>query len=210
MPPAQRIVTSTHSVCPRIATVTPSTKQRTIVCRSWTVVVAAHHKAGMSVARASMRRRSAALSHGRLFSREPIVLFLQVALLPQCLLPAPFQLAGNQAIFRLDGVILPGRSIGLDLGPFQPLLPVLVEPLALPLEISQGLLVQFQSRWLNRSQHFLGDQGLEVRCRETLTRRLERFYIVIRTDIICRYSLGVVVNPHLSLASPAVDQAGQE
>ena len=71
--------------------------------------------------------------HGRLFSPKSIILLLQVALLPQCFFPAPFQLARNQAVLRLDGVILPGCSIGLDLGPFQPFLPVLFDSLALAL-----------------------------------------------------------------------------
>ncbi len=70
--------------------------------------------------------------HGRLFSPESIILLLQVAA-PAVLLPSAVLARRNQAVLRLDGVILPGCSIGLDLGPFQPFLPVLFDSLALAL-----------------------------------------------------------------------------
>ena len=110
----------------------------------------------------------------RPFGQETIVLFLQFALLSQRCLPAPFQLTRHQAVLRLDGVILPSRAIGLDPCPFQPLLPVLVQPLSLALEIGKGLLMQLKPGRLERPQHFRGDQGLEILAGETLADRLEQ------------------------------------
>src|SRR5207249_3005550 len=45
---------------------------------------------------------------------EAVILLLQLALLPQGLLPASLQLASDQAVLGLDGVILPRRALGLD------------------------------------------------------------------------------------------------
>ena len=56
----------------------------------------------------------------RYLGDHAVILFLQLALFPKGLFPAPLQLAGHQAVFRLDGMVLPRRSFGLDSRPFHP------------------------------------------------------------------------------------------
>ena len=118
-----------------------------------------------------------AVGGGRLSRRvglEPVILFLQTALFPQGLLPAPLQLAGHQAVLGLDGVVLASRALGLDPRPFQPLLPVLVQPLAFALQIGNGLKTQFQLGRLEDLQHLLGDQRLERAAGENSGRTVRR------------------------------------
>src|SRR5215831_3824543 len=142
--------------------------------------------------------------------QEPIVLLLQLALLPQGLLPPPLQFPGHQAILRVDGTIVPGGPVGLDLSAFQPLLPVLVQSLLLPLEIGQGLLVQLPPRRLDRPQHFGCHQGLERVARQTLADRLGPLDTSLDAHIIDRFPFGMVVHAHSLTATPAIDQAAQE
>ena len=54
---------------------------------------------------------------GLLGLAEVVELHLQIAQLYQLLVPTPLQLAGNQAIVGIDGVVLPASPGGLGTGP---------------------------------------------------------------------------------------------
>jgi hypothetical protein len=54
----------------------------------------------------------------------PGILFLQLLRVTERLFPLPLQLPGHQAIFRLDGCILPGRPLGVIVRPLQALVPM--------------------------------------------------------------------------------------
>src|SRR5271157_1551914 len=148
-----------------------------------------------------------AVGGGRLSRRvglEPVILFLQTALFPQGLLPAPLQLAGHQAVLGLDGVVLASRALGLDPRPFQPLLPVLVQPLAVALQIGNGLKTQLQLGRLENLQHLLGDQRLERAGGENLAERFAVFERSSLAPIIDRGSFGVVGDLHPPPAPAAI------
>ena len=51
-------------------------------------------------------------------------LFLQVLLVTERLFPAPLQLTGDEAVFRLDGFVLTSRPLGLVVRALQPLVPM--------------------------------------------------------------------------------------
>ncbi len=56
---------------------------------------------------------------------EVVELHLQIVQLYQLLVPTPLQLTGNQAIVRIDGVVLAACPSGLELGPLNSVLDLL-------------------------------------------------------------------------------------
>ncbi len=142
--------------------------------------------------------------------QEAIVLFLQLALVPQRLFPPPFQLAGHQAVLGLDAVVLSSRMVGRDPGSLQALLPVLIQPLPLALEIGHGLDTQLQRSRLKGPQDFRGDQHLQRLARQALAHRLATLNRSTIAQIIDRLPLGVVGDPHPPPAPPARHQPAQQ
>ena len=59
----------------------------------------------------------------RLTAQECLIFPFELLMIVQRLLPASLQGAGDQAVLRLHGVILPGRAVLLIAGAFQPLAP---------------------------------------------------------------------------------------
>jgi len=55
---------------------------------------------------------------------EPGLLFLPLLLVTERLFPTPLQLTGHEAIFRLDGCVLPGGPLGAVVRPLQALVPM--------------------------------------------------------------------------------------
>lgn len=68
---------------------------------------------------------------------EPRILFLEVLLVTERLFPAPLQLAGNEAVFGLDGFVLSGRPLGIVARSLKALVPMGLSALACS---AQGLL----------------------------------------------------------------------
>src|SRR3954447_16562280 len=117
---------------------TRSSISRAIACRSAAVVVGAVHSAGIS----SARRRMATCSSGEgsgLICQEVIIVGRETKLRRQRLLPALLQRAGDQPVLRLDGIILPARTLDLVAGAFEPLLPLPMQRGTLQLQVFQQL-----------------------------------------------------------------------
>nr|WP_238602820.1 hypothetical protein [Fimbriiglobus ruber] len=107
----------------------------------------------------------------RLGSAEPVELVFQPSHLPEQLVPAVFQGPGHQAVLRLTGVVLPGRSIRVVFRPLDSLLPVAGPLLALPLDRARGRQAGLQGGRLPREQHLLGHPPLDFRGRGRLAHR---------------------------------------
>ena len=94
---------------------------------------------------------------------EPGILFLQLLLVTECLFPLSLQLTGHQAIFRLDGFVLPGRPLGVIVRPLQALVPMGLSLLAFG---TQGLLrchTQLKRRRLEHLHDLFGNKVLQKR-----------------------------------------------
>ena len=98
-----------------------------------------------------------------LFSEEPIIFVFEFALVLQRLLPAPFQRAGHQAVFRLDGLILPFGALRLVARPLQLLLPMAMEALALLLDVLDRSHAQFQGCGLQGPEDLPGHEVIDRR-----------------------------------------------
>src|SRR5262249_23761090 len=55
---------------------------------------------------------------------EPCILLVQVLLVTGRLFPAPLQLTGDEAVFRLEGLVLTSRPLGMVARPLKPLMPM--------------------------------------------------------------------------------------
>jgi hypothetical protein len=91
---------------------------------------------------------------------EPGILFLQLLRVTERLFPLPLQLTGHQAMFRLDGFILPGRPLGVLVHALQALVPMSRSRLAFG---TQGLLrghTQLKRRWREDLHDLVGNKAL--------------------------------------------------
>ena len=143
--------------------------------------------------------------------REAVILLSQRALLAQGLFPPPLQLARDQTVLGLDGVVLARGAFGLDASSLQSELPVLVLLSPLALQIGHGRGVQLQRRRLEGSEHLLGDQCLEGATGEALTNRLGAAMVSTKVaHVIDRCAFGVVGDSHPPTAPTAIHQATQQ
>ncbi len=94
---------------------------------------------------------------------EPGIFFLQLLLVTQRLFPMPLQLTGHEAIFRLDGFVLPGGPLDAVVRPLQALVPMGLSLFAFG---TQGLLrchTQLKRRRLEHLQDLCGHKALQER-----------------------------------------------
>ena len=91
---------------------------------------------------------------------ESCILLLQVLFVTERLFPPPLQLSGHQAIFRLDGFVLPSRPLSVIVRPLHALVPMGFSLLAFG---TQGLLrchTQLKRRWLEHPHDLFGHETL--------------------------------------------------
>ena len=94
---------------------------------------------------------------------EPGILFLQLLLVTERLFPLPLQLTGHQAMFRLDGCVLPGRPLGVIVGPLQALVPMGRSLRAFGTQALLRCHTQLKRRWLEHLQNLVGNKALQKR-----------------------------------------------
>ena len=88
-------------------------------------------------------------------------MLFKLMLLPEGPLPPPLQLAGDQAVLGIDGLVLPLCMRGLVPSALEPLLPQIMASLPLGLQIGRRRQAQLQCRRLKRLQHQRRGQGIE-------------------------------------------------
>jgi hypothetical protein len=71
------------------------------------------------------------------------------------------QVAENKAVRRVNGVVLSVGSFSLIPRPLQSLLPVLVELIAVPLNVIGGLDTEFNRGWLKNIQDLFPNEILQ-------------------------------------------------
>src|SRR5262249_24399931 len=100
------------------------------------------------------------------------VLFGQPALFGKGSFPATLQFTRNQAVLRLDGLILPSRTLRLVADTLELLLPVLVHTPPLLGYVRGRREVQFQGRRLEDAEDWSRSQGIQASPRQAVTERL--------------------------------------
>src|SRR5207342_2333459 len=93
---------------------------------------------------------------------EAVVLFVELLLDGELLLPGALQRPRHQPVLRLDRVILPSGPLRVVRGPLTTLLPEPIKCLALVLQPRGCLQGQFQRSRLEGQQHLLGDELIEA------------------------------------------------
>src|SRR2546425_3121713 len=138
------------------------------------------------------------------------MLRLKLALFPKRSFPAPLQLACDEPVFWLHGLVLALGPTGLITSPFQPLLPILAQALPLLLQIVSSSQAQLQCPRLQCGQHLLGDQFVKDTTCEALTGRALARFSGPPANIPQILRFAAVMHGHAPPAAPTDHQTAEQ
>ena len=136
---------------------------------------------------------------------EAVILFLELLLLNEEFLPAFFECARHQTVFRINRLVPPLRQLRVVTRPLAPLLPVFFESLAFLLNVRLSSHAQFDGGGFERSQDLLSDQIIHNSRCHPWTVWLPGCECMV-VAIVLSLAMGVIESPHPPTAMGTDDQ----
>ncbi len=128
----------------------------------------------------------------------------------QRFLPATLQLASDQAILRLAGLVLAGRPIDLMIRPLATQLPMPGQFGPFALHAGHRRQARLQRRRLDGREHPAGDHVVEGWARKALAERLAGARGATGTRVRVKILRPRIEDDHPSPATPATQQSGEQ
>ncbi len=176
--------------------------------RSADVVAGASHRAGMSRDRRRDPGELVPAQLGRLLPPESVVFFFESALIAQGLLPAPLQRPSDQAVLRLDRLVLPLGPLGLVTRSLQLLLPMAVEAIAFLADVLGRLEAQLQRGGFQGAKDLAGHEVIDRLRPQAVTGR-SRAHLQVSFARIIRGGLARIGGVH-PVATRAADHHARQ